>query len=303
MEIFLTRDDPSNSATPSATNEVGGNNSNPGNSASCSASPISILNNDDAIRRQFRDPDAVSVDGLGADVSIGRDVHLVSRGMKIDLDDGEKFTVFPGETVVLQTKEVLKLTDGVFATGSPKMSLLIKGLWSHGGKTDFGYSSNLMLSFRNMGDREIELAEGQSIFHLTFWHAGEDQVQIPPGSGASIYSRSIPSLDLNGAPSFGDFPENPLSEPVLKKDGILAYKVSTKFEQAQRKMNLLAAGLLGALLINFLIFGVQISGASPSKTYGEILGYIVQFGLLAILGIVPALVTYWLQQRGRSNGS
>jgi deoxycytidine triphosphate deaminase len=105
------------------------------------------------------------LDPLGYDLRLGEEVTIVTRPEhKSSLKGDEEITIYPGETFIAKTEEVLNLPLDVFAIGSPKMSLLARGLWTHGGKTDPGYKNPLVLGFFNAGNQPISVKRSEKFF-------------------------------------------------------------------------------------------------------------------------------------------
>jgi deoxycytidine triphosphate deaminase len=127
--------------------------------------------------------DASCLDPMGYDLRLGNEVRCVTKGSNQEMCEGAEILVYPGESIIVKTEEVLNLPDDVYAIGSPKMSLLVQGLWAHGGKTDPGYNLSLNLGFQNVGSRPCKLKRGQKIFHLTFFKIHGKPVRVTRGEG------------------------------------------------------------------------------------------------------------------------
>jgi deoxycytidine triphosphate deaminase len=155
---------------------------------------LEMLLNDE-IRELFEKDtmDEKSIDQTGYDIRLGHEIAFVSRGKTIE--DCTKIEIYPGETILVKSEEVLTLPDNVCALGAPKMKLLVKGLWAHGGKTDFGYNQRLTLSFRHVGSSRLELKRGDPIFHLTFFKVHGKKTIPYSGEGLGFPQMNLPPLE------------------------------------------------------------------------------------------------------------
>ena len=178
------------------------------------------------VRHKF---DESCVDAMGYDMRLGNHVYRVTKGIRVELKDDETIYVQPGETLVAHTLERLNLKDDVCATGSPKMSLLMKGLWSHGGKTDFGYNRDLLLSFTNLGSEEVPLKQGSKIFHLTFWRVPGRPKEDTEGGRTPAVPHVTDSV-LESDPFGADFISS-----VAKRDGLPAARIVAAVELRARR--------------------------------------------------------------------
>src|SRR4030067_1668348 len=83
----------------------------------------------DELRNLFSEGfDNTCLDPMGYDLRLGKDVRCVTKGVNEEMCDGEEIEVYPGESIIVKTEEVLNLPDNVYAIGSPKMKLLVQGL-------------------------------------------------------------------------------------------------------------------------------------------------------------------------------
>lgn len=186
------------------------------------------------------------IDPMGYDIRLGDEVVPVTRGeSKKTLKNGEAFTVFPGETLLVKSEEVLNLPNTVCAIGSPKMSLILKGLWAHGGKTDFGYNQRLTLGFRHLGASPIELKRGQKIFHLTFLRVNNGAAESYSGRGLEFPSVDISPLD--GNPKLDD----KLEKLVKEKEGIQLARIVhlIRNEVSYMKRSMVMSATLSVIII------------------------------------------------------
>lgn len=185
-----------------------------------------------------------SVDPLGYDIRLGSWVKLPSRGATVSLNPGQSIEVYPDETLLAVSEETLSLPVNVFGTGSPKMSLLLKGLWAHGGKTDFGYSSQLVFGFRHHGTQPITLTRGDRIFHMTFWRV-DGKVTKPGTSGVPVIpdcepTQITPDILLSST----------IPEAVKKRDGLMAYRLLSALSHPFTRIRL----TLGLVLLLSIVF-------------------------------------------------
>ena len=195
--------------------------------------PIQMVLDQKRILSLFK-PDTTSpdcVNEMGYDIRLGSRLTLVTRGGEVErLKPGSKVKIYPGETVLATSREILNLPPNVCATGSPKMSLLLDGLWSHGGKTDFGFDGNLRLGFMNQGTHSITLEYEQTIFSITFWQT--DRAAPRPRRGASHEQDRVRESPLD----LPQFPMALLAPDVLERDGILAWRLVSFTEWRFRRI-------------------------------------------------------------------
>lgn len=219
--------------------------------------PVRMLVDPTEILSQFvtgnHGPDPKGTNSLGYDIRLGDRVFFVTRGTSVTFDERvTEVDVNPGETILAQSLEVLKLDEDVCATGSPKMRLLIRGLWAHGGKTDFGYNSTLMLGFTNLGTKPIPLRHKQQIFHITLWKV--------PGQPNGSYQ--------GPAPLPSDVMQSPLDTPrkmsleldreVMRRDGYTYARLLRVMRWHQRKIDRVVVTLLSTLLAALATIGIGI---------------------------------------------
>jgi len=205
--------------------------------------------------------DESSVDSLGYDLRLGERIEHVTTGASKDLVQNEDVIIYPGETVIVKTEEILHLPDEVYALGSPKMSLLIKGLWAHGGKTDFGFNSCLTLGFQNVGSNPITIKRCMPIFHLSFYKVHNKETTEYAGSGPIFPARNTSILD-------GDnfVPKHKIDE-IKQNDGIKSYRLMKQLYYIDKKITItyylpyiaLLAIFLGQILPSFGIISEFIA--------------------------------------------
>jgi deoxycytidine triphosphate deaminase len=226
------------------------------------------------------------LDPMGYDLRLGSEVRLVTRGKTEEMSDNEEIEIYPGESVIVKTEEVLNLPDNVFALGSPKMKLLVQGLWAHGGKTDPGYNLPLNLGFQNVGSKPCILRRRQKIFHLSFF---------------KIHGKAVKGYTGRG-PGFPDLQKSPLEdsvnlnehllEEVKRVEGIKSFRVCTQILNLKREMGKSYKIPIFGLIAILLILSLQ---------YMKIIADEVSFYLTtasAIISIV-AYVYDWVKKRVR----
>ena len=221
-----------------------------------------------------------SLDPLGYDVRLGDVVRLITSGEEKTLNQEEEVKVFPGETLIAKTEEILNLPEWAFALGSPKMSLLAKGLWTHGGKTDPGYNHPLTLGFMNVGSEPCSLKRGQCIFHLTFFKINGTAPNKYAGKGINL-----PSLRKSPLDRQIDLTKEVL-EQVKESDGIESYRILKYLYNTQCSSKRMDKIMLGAIFVGNIFtvgfVGLWITGNLPSA-YGFIGVLLSQTALSGIL--------------------
>jgi deoxycytidine triphosphate deaminase len=238
-----------------------------------------------------RNFDQGSLDNIGYDVRLGDVVRLITSGEERTLNEGESVEIFPGETVVAKTEEILSLPEQVFALGSPKMSLIGQGLWAHGGKTDPGFNQPLTLGFMNVGNKSCTLARGQKIFHLTFFRINGKRIGRYAGRGINLPSTRSSPLDENIE----------LNKDVLKRvmecDGIHSYRICRYLYNTQRSSKRTSRIVLFAMVTSNIIaaaFGFLWLTGSLTETsvygfVGVLLTETIINGILLGLQSFPSL--------------
>ena len=226
------------------------------------------------------------LDPMGYDLRLGGEVLLVTRGKTEKLSAREKIEIYPGETVIVKTEEVLNLPENVFAIGSPKMSLLVQGLWAHGGKTDPGYNLSLNLGFQNVGGKPCTLEKGQKIFHLTFFKIHGKNPKGYTGRGPGF-----PDLRKSPLENSAELNEKLLDE-VKKVEGIKSFRICRHIlalkEEIGNSYRIPVFGLIAILLI-------------LSLQYINVIEDEVSFYLTTISAIVSVIgyVFPWIRKRFR----
>ena len=226
------------------------------------------------------------LDPLGYDLRLGADMQLVTKGEVKTLSHNEKIEIYPGETVIVRTEEVLDLPNDMFAIGSPKMKLLLDGLWAHGGKTDPRYRGPLILGFQNVGSKPCILKRGQKIFHLTFFRI---HGKTPIGYGGR--GPGFPDLKKSPLDDFAELNEKLLKE-VKTVEGIKSFRICRQIlnlkSEIGKSFKIPIFGLIAILLI-------------LSLRYMKVVAEEVSFYLTTISAIISILayVFPWIKKRIR----
>ena len=227
---------------------------------------------------------SICLDPMGYDLRLGAEVRLVTKGKTEQLGATGEIEIYPGETVIVKTDEILNLPDDVFAIGSPKMKLLVQGLWAHGGKTDPGYNLPLNLGFQNVGGKPCTLKRGQKIFHLTFFKIHGKTPKGYTGEGPGF-----PDLRKSPLEDFVELNEK-LLEEVKKVEGIKSFRICRQIlnlkSEIGKSFKIPIFGLIAILLI-------------LSLRYMEVVADEVAFYLSTISAIISILayVLPWIKKR------
>ena len=99
-------------------------------------------------------------------------------------DDGEiRWRIHPGQFILGSTMETVTMSDDLAARVEGKSSLGRLGLAVHitAGFIDPGFSGQITLEFKNMGNEEIMLRRGQYVAQLSF-HQLTGKARRPYGS-------------------------------------------------------------------------------------------------------------------------
>lgn len=239
-----------------------------------------------------RNFDPNSIDPLGYDVRLGEVVKLITSGEEKILEKDEGFMVLPGETLLARTEEILQLPDYAFALGSPKMSLLASGLWSHGGKTDPGFNHSLTLGFMNVGNTPVPLKRGQKIFHLTFYKInGVTPETAKTYAGTGI---NLPSLKNSPLQECRELNSKKIEE-IKQTDGIKSYRLCNYLLNAQnaniKNFRIMLSSLLIGNVITVAVAIFWVTGKLDAVTgfTGVLVAQVITDSALAFLSRVPDL--------------
>lgn len=108
-------------------------------------------------------------------VSPDRQISAPDRHTKQTLEQGDSFTIPPGQFAFLVTEERIKVPDDALAFISIKAKLKFNGLINISGfHVDPGYDGHLLFSVLNAGPRPLHLQRSQPLFLI--WYATLDRV-------------------------------------------------------------------------------------------------------------------------------
>ena len=82
------------------------------------------------------------------------------------LREGEYIELLPGNAVIIQTEEEVRLPLGLFGQILPRVSLLERGIANTPSKVDPGYPGHLLITTFNHGKRTEKLQRGQPFCSL-----------------------------------------------------------------------------------------------------------------------------------------
>lgn len=253
---------------------------------------VELLLGPDELSPLFHDCfDESSVDALGYDLRLGNIVEHVITGESKELGLDQETIIYPGETVIVKTEEILHLPDNVYAIGSPKMSLLIRGLWAHGGKTDFGFNSSLTLGFQNVGSSPITIKRCMPIFHLSFFKVHNKETVEYAGRGPGIPPRNISPLDKDIIIS-----NNDLSD-VKRIDGIKSYRIMKQIQLVNNRLSISYYLPFAAVLVIFLAQILPTLGIISEQLSSQITLISTLVALIAGAIQIAKAISDWKQKR------
>lgn len=226
---------------------------------------VIILANEKGMQNKERNRIVLSnCDPLGYDLGLDS-IQFIKSGKIETFKNGNEVEICPGETLIVKTSEKVKLPNDVFAIGSPKMGLLIRGLWAHGGKTEPGFEDHLTLGFHHVGSEVIKLKKNDRIFHLSFFKVVRETYHERNGRAPQFDQPKESPLDQI----------NPLIENQMEKikefDGLGIYRVCKLLRLEQRKINLLKKFLVFQFAISFGFLGILIFGGIVALYYYSML--------------------------------
>lgn len=123
-------------------------------------------------------------------------------------DDGvlSEYSLKPGETVVIRTREVLNLSNKIAAIGFPPSSMSRKGiLTTNPGHVDPGYKGVFHITLINMGMKEYPLEAGKLIVTLLFFELDVDVEKGLVDRISDLSENEVPSELQYLASDFMDF--------------------------------------------------------------------------------------------------
>jgi len=126
-------------------------------------------------------PSENQIDCAAYTLRIGPEYFLTSQDQrpkgntKIKLEEGEQFSIPPGQFIFLLTEEIVNIPKDVIAFISCKTTYKFKGLINVSGfHVDPGYKGRLVFSLYNAGPKEIPLSRGSEFFLI--WFANLDKL-------------------------------------------------------------------------------------------------------------------------------
>ena len=107
---------------------------------------------------------------FGIDLTVGEHCNNVTKAQTTSLSAGEKLEVRPGDFVIVETDEYLRVPDTHLGLVFPKVSLTLRRLFQSGGKVDPGFKGRLRIALKNEGHEVVELKRGDPICNVAFWY-------------------------------------------------------------------------------------------------------------------------------------
>ena len=105
---------------------------------------------------------------IGYDLSVGEFVYSLSRGLLTPNDAGQ-YTIKPGESILVLTKEFLWVSGQLGGTFHSKVSMVSQG-YSHISTTlDPHWSGPLLIATSNRSTRKLSLQAGQKFVTIVFY--------------------------------------------------------------------------------------------------------------------------------------
>lgn len=81
-----------------------------------------------------------------------------------------KYTLRPGATVIIESRETLNIPSNLAGIGFPPASVAVKGLlMTNAGHIDPGYNGKLSFTVINMGKEDYILVAGEKVFSILFF--------------------------------------------------------------------------------------------------------------------------------------
>lgn len=103
------------------------------------------------------------------DLCVGPEYRFLHSPQKCELPDGEYIELLRGESVLIQTAEVLCLPKTVFGIVLTKVSLVQKGASNDASKVDPGYNGQLIVTVTNFGKEAVKLYRGKGFCSIVFF--------------------------------------------------------------------------------------------------------------------------------------
>jgi deoxycytidine triphosphate deaminase len=115
------------------------------------------------------------------------------QGERRTLKEQGKIKLLPRGAVLIETEEEIWLPQTKFGYIVPKVKLLQDGVSNTLSKVDPGYHAHLVVTVFNLGQREIELVQGQPFCALVVHNVGTG-IKPYVGPGKSIEGRFIEKM-------------------------------------------------------------------------------------------------------------
>jgi len=109
------------------------------------------------------------VERFGVDLTAGEHCVNVTKAETVRLGEAQELEVRPGDFVIVDTDEYLRVPDSCLGLLLPKVSLMLRGLSQSGGKVDPGFRGRLRVALKNEGYEVVKLKRGEPICNVAFW--------------------------------------------------------------------------------------------------------------------------------------
>ena len=142
--------------------------------------PTRVLTGDE-IRALIQDPESgleitpePQIEGVSVRLSVGRCIHRPGNPGAITLGEGEGIQIDPGEFILIETRERVRLGPCYAGALGPRFRQASFGLeLVNGFLVEPGFDQPLLLGLRNNGPRRITLQQHQGIVTLAIMHLRE----------------------------------------------------------------------------------------------------------------------------------
>jgi deoxycytidine triphosphate deaminase len=211
---------------------------------------------------------------VGYNLRIGDFVYSLDRGL-LNADNSGKYTIRPGEIILVLTKEFVWVSNRIGGTFHSKVKLVSFG-FSHISTTlDPGWGGKLLITMCNMSKRPIILTDGQSFATLVFLlgrsRATKSQDNPPSQIGLILQLLTSPSPEIKE-----NLADNQIRMMEKYSEFIQDNNVKSELERRLTQAN------QGA--INSVTQAIKSQVQSRGLTYLYILLHIL---LLAVLILLP----------------
>jgi len=106
---------------------------------------------------------------FGIDLTVGKHCINVTKDQTMRLDEGQEFEMRPGDFVIVDTDEYLRVPEHYFGLVFPKVSLTLRRLSQSAGKVNPGFKGVLRVALKNEGYEVVKLNQGERICNVAFW--------------------------------------------------------------------------------------------------------------------------------------